>query len=535
MSKTILHGIDARKALVSGVGKLAEAVQVTLGPKGRNVVIGQSFGAPTITKDGVSVAKEITLPLTQEQVGVKMVQVAATQTAELAGDGTTTATILTARIVHSGMKMVAAGANPMDLKKGIEKAVASVSIQLKELSKPIENNFELIQQIATVSCNGDKEIGELIAQAIEHVGHEGIITVEEAKGIDTTVKYVEGIQIDKGYLSPFFITDRSKMQVVLEHPLVLLYNNKINSLQEMLPMLEKVASHNRSLLIIAEEIENQAISTMVINKLRGVLQIAAIKAPGFGEQRNELLDDIAVLLGSQVISAETGTKLELVELNDLGQAEKVIINKDKTTFINCSGPEAAIKERLDLLRTQLKNSDSKYNNEKLTQRIAKLSGGVAILYIGASTETALKEKKDRIEDALNATKAAVLEGIVPGGGVAYIRCIPGLESIKAMNEDEKAGIMIVRNALKEPIKQMAKNAGLSGSVIAEKVGENQHDFGFNMQTETYENLLKSGIIDPCKVMRVALENAASIAGLLITTECLIYETHKKQKTEETYY
>jgi chaperonin GroEL len=523
MSKEIYFGTDARDALKKGVDALANAVKVTLGPKGRNVVIGKPYGSPTMTKDGVSVAKEIELKNPAENMGAQMVKEVATKTAELAGDGTTTATVLAQAIVSIGLKNVTAGANPMEIKKGIENAVETVVSHLKKLSKQFGNDFQLIEQIATVSANGDITIGKLIAEAVEKVGKEGVITIEEAKGLDTSVKVVDGMQIDRGYLSPYFVTNGEKLEVEFNDPYILISDKKISSIKDLLPILEKVSESGKPLLIIAEDIEGEALSTLVINKLRGALKTVAIKAPGFGDRRKEMLEDIAVLVGATVISEEKGMKMEDISLESLGTAGRILIDKDSTTFINGSGSEENIKARVVQLKGQLENSTSDYDREKLQERLAKLSGGVAILYVGAASELEMKEKKDRVDDALSATRAAIEEGIVPGGGIAYIRCIAALDNLKGENEDQNTGINIIKKALEAPLKQIVRNSGLSGSVIIEKVKTETGDYGFNARTEKFEQLYKSGVIDPTKVCRVALENAASIAGIMLTTECLIFD------------
>ncbi|MFT6807745.1 MAG: chaperonin GroEL [Saprospiraceae bacterium] len=523
MAKQIFFGTEARNALKNGVDALANAAKVTLGPKGRNVVIGKSYGAPTITKDGVTVAKEVELKNPAENMGAQMVKEVASKTADLAGDGTTTATVLAQAIMTVGLKNVAAGANPMDLKRGIDLAVKQVIIELKKQSKQVGDDFQLIKQIATVSANGDATIGKLIAEAVEKVGKEGVITVEEAKGIDTSVKVVEGMQLDRGYISPYFVTNAEKMEAQFENPYVLLYDKKISGIKDLLPILEKVSQAGRPLLIIAEDVDSDALSTLVVNKLRGSLKIVAIKAPGFGDRRKELLEDIAILIGGTVISEETGFKLESTELESLGTVEKVIVDKDTTTLVNGGGIKQKITARVSQLKAQIESTSSDYEKEKLKERLAKLSGGVAVLYVGATTEVEMKEKKDRVDDALNATKAAVEEGIVPGGGVAFIRGISAIESLKGENEDQNTGVSIIKKALEEPLRQIVRNAGLSGSVIIEKVKEGKADYGFNARNEQYENLYESGVIDPTKVTRIALENAASIAGLMLTTECLIFE------------
>lgn len=528
MAKEIYFGTEARDALKNGVDALANAVKVTLGPKGRNVVLGKSYGPPSITKDGVSVAKEVELKNPAENMGAQMVKEVASKTADLAGDGTTTATVLAQAIVTVGLKNVTAGANPMDLKKGIDMAVVQVIAQLKKQSKKVGDNFQLIEQIATVSANGDATIGKLIAEAVQKVGKEGVITVEEAKGIDTSVKVVEGMQLDRGYISPYFINNSEKMEAQLEDPYVLLCDKKISSIKDLLPILEKVSETGKPMLIIAEDVDSNALSTLVVNQIRGSLKIAAIKAPGFGDRRKEVLEDIAILVGGTVISEETGLKLENIELDSLGTVEKVIVDKDTTTLVHGNGSKEKIKARVNQLKAQMESTTSDYDKEKLQERLAKMSGGVAVLYVGAASELEMKEKKDRVDDALSATKAAVEEGIVPGGGVAFIRGIAAIESLKGENEDQNTGIAIIRKSLEEPLRQIVRNAGLSGSVIVEKVKAGKADYGFNAQNEKYENLYESGVIDPAKVTRIALENAASIAGLLLTTECLIFEKPKEE-------
>jgi chaperonin GroEL len=525
-SKVLTFDIEARDRLKKGVDQLANAVKVTLGPKGRNVVIEKKFGSQQVTKDGVTVAKEIELPDPLENVGAQMVKEVASKTADNAGDGTTTATVLAQSIVNVGLKNVTAGANPMDLKRGIDKAVAKVVEHLKKQSVSVGDDYLKIEQVATISANNDNEIGKLIAEAMKKVKKEGVITVEEAKGIETTVEVVEGMQFDRGYISPYFITDPEKMEAVLENPLILITDRKVSTMKDLLPILEPVAQNGRSLLIIAEDVEGEALATLVVNKLRGSLKIAAVKAPGFGDRRKEMLEDIAILTGGVVISEEKGLRLDSAKMDMLGRAEKVTIDKENTTIVNGGGKKEAIDKRVAQIRTQIENTTSDYDREKLQERLAKLAGGVAVLYVGAATETEMKEKKDRVDDALSATRAAVEEGIVPGGGVAYIRAIEALENLKGNNEDETTGIQIVKRAIEEPLRQIVANAGLEGSVIVQKVKEGKGDFGYNAQTNNYENLFQSGVIDPTKVTRVALENAASIAGLLLTTECVI--TEKKE-------
>jgi len=526
-AKVLKFEIDARDQLKKGVDQLANAVKITLGPKGRNVVIEKKFGSPQITKDGVSVAKEIELEDAFENVGAQMVKEVASKTADDAGDGTTTATVLAQAIVHVGLKNVTAGANPMDLKRGIDKGVAKVVENLKKQSISVGDDYKKIEQVATISANGDSEIGKLIAEAMKKVKKEGVITVEEAKGIETNVEIVEGMQFDRGYISPYFITDPEKMESVLENPFILITDRKISTMKDLLPILEPVAQAGRSLLIIAEDVEGEALATLVVNKLRGSLKIAAVKAPGFGDRRKEMLEDIAILTGGIVISEEKGLRLDAAKMDMLGKAEKVTIDKENTTIVNGAGKKESIDKRVAQIRTQIDNPTSDYDREKLQERLAKLAGGVAVLYVGAATETEMKEKKDRVDDALSATRAAVEEGIVPGGGVAYIRAIEALEGLKGSNEDETTGIQIVKRAIEEPLRQIVANAGMEGSVIVQKVKEGKGDFGYNAQTDKYENLYQSGVIDPTKVTRVALENAASIAGMLLTTECVI--TEKKEE------
>lgn len=525
-AKELKFNIDARDQLKKGVDQLANAVKITLGPKGRNVVIEKKFGAPQITKDGVSVAKEIELEDAFENVGAQMVKEVASKTADDAGDGTTTATVLAQSIVTVGLKNVTAGANPMDLKRGIDKGVAKVIENLKKQSISVGDDYQKIEQVATISANGDNEIGKLIAEAMKKVKKEGVITVEEAKGIDTTVEIVEGMQFDRGYISPYFITDPEKMEADLENPYILITDRKISTMKDLLPVLEPVAQAGRSLLIIAEDVEGEALATLVVNKLRGSLKIAAVKAPGFGDRRKEMLEDIAILTGGVVISEEKGLRLDAAKMEMLGKSEKITIDKENTTIVNGAGSKDTISKRVAQIRTQIENTTSDYDREKLQERLAKLAGGVAVLYVGAATETEMKEKKDRVDDALSATRAAVEEGIVPGGGVAYIRAIQVLDKLKGDNEDETTGIQIVKRAIEEPLRQIVENAGLEGSVIVQKVKEGKGDFGYNAQNDKYENLYQSGVIDPTKVTRVALENAASIAGMLLTTECVI--TEKKE-------
>ncbi|MFK7781897.1 chaperonin GroEL [Psychroserpens sp.] len=523
MAKDIKFDIEARDGLKRGVDALANAVKVTLGPKGRNVIIGRSFGAPQVTKDGVSVAKEIELENELENMGAQMVKEVASKTNDLAGDGTTTATVLAQAIVKEGLKNVAAGANPMDLKRGIDKAVKAITENLDKQSKKVGNSSEMIKQVASISANNDDTIGELIAQAFGKVGKEGVITVEEAKGTDTYVDVVEGMQFDRGYLSPYFVTDSDKMIADLENPYILLFDKKIANLQEILPILEPVAQSGRPLLIIAEDVEGQALATLVVNKLRGGLKIAAVKAPGFGDRRKAMLEDIAILTGGTVISEERGFSLENADLSMLGTAESVMIDKDNTTIVNGSGKSSDIKARVNQIKAQIESTTSDYDKEKLQERLAKLAGGVAVLYVGAASEVEMKEKKDRVDDALHATRAAVEEGIVAGGGVALVRAIKSLEKITTENLDETTGIQIVARAIESPLRTIVSNAGGEGSVVISKVMEGKKDFGFDAKTETYVNMLKAGIIDPKKVTRIALENAASVSGMILTTECALVD------------
>ena len=521
MAKDIYFDVEARDKLKKGVDALANAVKVTLGPKGRNVVIGKKFGAPQITKDGVSVAKEIELKDAIENMGAQMVKEVASKTADIAGDGTTTATVLAQAIIGAGLKNVAAGANPMDLKRGIDKAVAEVVKNLKKLSKEVGKDNDKIKQIATISANNDETIGALIAEAMKVVGNDGVITVEEAKGTETEVRTVEGMQFDRGYLSPYFVTNTEKMITEMEKPMILIYDKKISNMKELLPILEPVVQSGRGLLIIAEDVDGEALATLVVNRLRGSLKIAAVKAPGFGDRRKAMLEDIAILTGGQVISEERGFTLENATLDMLGTAEKVEIDKDNTTIVNGAGKKADITARVNQIKAQIESTTSDYDREKLQERLAKLAGGVAVLYVGAPTEVEMKEKKDRVDDALAATRAAVEEGIVPGGGVALIRSIETLDKLKGDNEDELTGIQIVKRAAEEPLRQIIANAGGEGAVIVQKVREGKDDFGYNARTETFEKLYKAGVIDPTKVTRIAVENAASIASMLLTTECVI--------------
>lgn len=527
MAKEIKFDIESRDALKRGVDALANAVKVTLGPKGRNVVIEKSFGAPHVTKDGVSVAKEIELEDKVENMGAQMVKEVASKTNDIAGDGTTTATVLAQAIVREGLKNVAAGANPMDLKRGIDKAVTAVVASLKSQSQVVGDSSEKIKQVAAISANNDDTIGSLIAEAYGKVGKEGVITVEEAKGTDTTVDVVEGMQFDRGYQSPYFVTNPEKMVAELENPYILLVEKKISSMKELLPVLEPVAQAGKSLLIISEEVEGEALATLVVNKLRGSLKIAAVKAPGFGDRRKAMLEDIAILTGGQVISEERGFTMENATLEMLGTAEKVSIDKDNTTIVNGGGDEAQIKGRVNQIKAQMETTTSDYDREKLQERLAKLAGGVAVLYVGAASEVEMKEKKDRVDDALHATRAAVEEGIVPGGGVALVRAISAI-NVEGSNLDETTGIKIVKRAIEEPLRQIVANAGGEGSVIVAKVAEGSGDFGFNAKNDEYVNMYEAGIIDPTKVVRVALENAASVSGMLLTTECVITEVKKDE-------
>jgi chaperonin GroEL len=529
MAKQLFFDIEARNKMKKGVDILANAVKVTLGPKGRNVVLEKKFGAPSITKDGVTVAKEIELEDPIENMGAQMVKEVASKTADIAGDGTTTATVLAQSIISEGLKNVAAGANPMDLKRGIDKAVEKVVASLSAQSQTIGNDKNKIEQVASVSANNDANIGKLIAQAFGKVGKEGVITVEEAKGTDTTVEVVEGMQFDRGYISPYFVTNSEKMEAELQNPYILIYDKKISAMKDILHILEKVAQSGRPLLIIAEDLEGEALATLVVNKLRGTIKVAAVKAPGFGDRRKEMLQDIAILTKGIVISEEQGYKLESADLNYLGTAASVTIDKDNTTVVGGKGKKEDITARVNQIKAQIESTTSDYDKEKLQERLAKLSGGVAVLYIGAATEMEMKEKKDRVDDALHATRAAVEEGIVPGGGIAYIRAIESLEKLKGANEDETTGIAIVKRALEEPIRQIVINSGVEGSIVVQKVKEGKADFGYNARTDQYENLLKAGVIDPTKVTRIALENAASIAGMLLTTECVIADKPKKEE------
>ena len=523
MAKNIIFNTESRDALKRGVDALANAVKVTLGPKGRNVVIGKSFGGPIITKDGVTVAKEIELKDVVENMGAQMVKEVASNTNNLAGDGTTTATVLAQAIITAGLKNVAAGANPMDVKRGIDKAVKVLIKDIKSQAQAVGNSYEKIEQIASISANNDNVIGSLIAEAMKKVKTEGVITVEEAKGTETHVEVVEGMQFDRGYLSPYFITDAEKMEANMENPFILIYDKKISAMKDLLPILEQTAKAGRPLVIIAEDVDGEALSTLVVNKIRGALKVSAVKAPGFGDRRKAMLEDIAILTNGTVVSEERGFKLESTTLEMLGTAEKITINKDNTTIVNGAGDSNTIKARINQIKAQIESSTSDYDKEKLQERLAKLAGGVAVLYVGAPTEVEMKEKKDRVYDALAATRAAVEEGIVPGGGVAIIRATDKLAKLKGDNDDEQTGINIITRAAEEPLRQIVENAGLEGSVIVAKVREGKGDFGFNAKTEVYENLYKAGVIDPAKVVRIALENAASVAGMLLTTECVIAE------------
>ncbi|GDX41570.1 MAG: chaperonin GroEL [Bacteroidota bacterium] len=530
MAKQIFFDIEARNKMKRGVDTLANAVKVTLGPKGRNVVIEKKFGAPQVTKDGVTVAKEIELEDPIENMGAQMVKEVASKTADIAGDGTTTATVLAQAIIGEGLKMVAAGANPMDLKRGIDKAVSIVVESLRDQSQTVGSDGKKIQQVATISANNDETVGKLIAEAFAKVGKEGVITVEEAKGTDTTVDVVEGMQFDRGYISPYFVTNSEKMEAELQNPYILIYDKKISSMKDILHILEKVAQGGRPLLIIAEDLEGEALATLVVNKLRGTLKVAAVKAPGFGDRRKEMLQDIAILTKGIVVSEEQGFKLENADISYLGQAASVTIDKDNTTIVGGKGKKEDITARVNQIKAQIETTTSDYDKEKLQERLAKLSGGVAVLYVGAATEVEMKEKKDRVDDALHATRAAVEEGIVPGGGVAFIRAIEKLEAkVKGQIEDEQTGMAIVRRALEEPVRILTANAGIDGSIVVQKIKDGKGDFGFNARTETYDNMFKAGVIDPTKVSRVALENAASIAAMLLTTECVVADKPKKEE------
>ena len=521
MAKEIKFNIKAREELKNGVDALADAVKVTLGPKGRNVIIEKKFGAPHITKDGVSVAREIELEDPFQNMGAQLVKEVASKTGDDAGDGTTTATVLAQSIIAVGLKNVAAGANPMDLKRGIDKAVTAVVAEIKEMAEEVGDDFKKIEDVARVSANNDETIGRLIAEAMQKVKKEGVITVDEAKGTETTIDIVEGMQFDRGYISPYFVTNTEKMECVMDAPYILLYDKKISNLKDLLPVLEASAQSGRPLLIIAEDVDQEALATLVVNRLRGSLKICAVKAPGFGDRRKEMLEDIAILTGGTVISEEKGMQLSTATLQDLCTAEKVTVNKETSTIVNGAGNKDAIAARVAQIKSQIETTTSDYDREKLQERLAKLAGGVAVLHIGAPSEVEMKEKKDRVDDALSATRAAIAEGIVPGGGVAYIRCLAALKDLKGDNDDEQTGIAIVERAIEEPLRQIAANAGVEGAVVVQKVSEGKGDFGYNARTDKYENLLAAGVIDPAKVTRVALENAASIAGMFLTTECVI--------------
>jgi chaperonin GroEL len=529
MSKQLFFNTDARAKMKRGVDVLANAVKVTLGPKGRNVVLEKKFGSPAVTKDGVTVAKEIELEDPIENMGAQMVKEVASKTADVAGDGTTTATVLAQSIITEGLKNVAAGANPMDLKRGIDKAVDLVVANLKKQSSTVGNDTKKIEQVASISANNDSEIGKLIAEAMQKVGKDGVITVEEARGTETSIELVEGMQFDRGYISPYFVTNADKMEAELQAPYILIYDKKISAMKDILHILEKVAQQGAPLVIISEDLEGEALATLVVNKLRGTLKVAAVKAPGFGDRRKEMLQDIAILTKGIVISEEQGYKLENADLGYLGRAERVTIDKDNTTIVGGKGKKDDINARIAQIKAQIETTTSDYDKEKLQERLAKLSGGVAVLNVGAATEVEMKEKKDRVDDALHATRAAVEEGIVPGGGIAYIRAIESLDKVKGENFDETTGVAIVRRALEEPLRTIVSNAGIEGSIVVQKVKEGKLDFGYNARTDKYENLFKAGVIDPTKVSRVALEHAASIAGMLLTTECVIADKPKKEE------
>ena len=527
MAKEIKFNNEAREELKKGVDTLADAVKVTLGPKGRNVIIDKKFGAPHITKDGVTVAREVELQDPMQNIGAQLVKEVASKTGDDAGDGTTTATVLAQAIINVGLKNVTAGANPMDLKRGIDKAVEAVVAQIKAMAQPVGDDFKKIEDVARISANNDDKIGRLIAEAMKKVKKEGVITVDEAKGTETTIDIVEGMQFDRGYISPYFVTDTEKMECVMDSPYILIYDKKISNLKDMLPILEATAQSGRPLLIIAEDVDQEALATLVVNRLRGSLKICAVKAPGFGDRRKEMLEDIAVLTGGTVISEEKGMQLATATLTDLGRAEKVTVNKENTTIVNGSGTKEAIAARVAQIRAQIEQTTSDYDREKLQERLAKLAGGVAVLHIGAPSEVEMKEKKDRVDDALSATRAAIAEGIVPGGGVAYIRSLNAVAELRGANDDEQTGIEIVLRAIEEPLRQIASNAGVEGAVVVQKVREGADDFGYNARTDTYENLHAAGVIDPAKVTRVALENAASIAGMFLTTECVIADVKEE--------
>ena len=530
MAKDIKFNLEARDLMKQGVDQLANAVKVTLGPKGRNVIIEKKFGAPQITKDGVTVAKEVELADAFQNAGAQLVKSVASKTGDDAGDGTTTATVLAQAIVREGLRNVAAGANPMDLKRGIDKAVGVVVEEIKKMSEQVGSDYQKIEQVATVSANNDPEIGKLLADAMGKVSKDGVITIEEAKGRDTTIGVVEGMQFDRGYLSPYFVTDTEKMECVMENPYILIYDKKISNLKDFLPILEPAVQTGRPLLVIAEDVESEALTTLVVNRLRTQLKICAVKAPGFGDRRKAMLQDIATLTGGLVISEDTGLKLEQATIDMLGSSDKVTISKDNTTIVNGHGQSELIKDRINQIKNEIQNTTSDYDKEKLQERLAKLAGGVAVLYVGAPSEVEMKEKKDRVDDALCATRAAIEEGIIPGGGVAYIRAQKALETLKGENADEQTGIQIIRRAIEEPLRQIVENAGLEGSVVVNEVRNGQGDYGYNARADKYENLKASGIIDPAKVTRVALENAASIAGMFLTTECVICEA-KEEKPE----
>ena len=523
MAKEIKFNIEAREELKKGVDALADAVKVTLGPKGRNVIISKQFGAPHITKDGVTVAREVELDEPFRNMGAQLVKEVASKTGDDAGDGTTTATVLAQAIIAVGLKNVTAGANPMDLKRGIDKAVAAVVEGIREMSQEVGDDFKKIEDVARVSANNDEKIGRLIAEAMEKVKKEGVITVDEAKGTETTIEVVEGMQFDRGYISPYFVTDTEKMECVMDSPFILLHDKKISNLKDILPVLEATAQSGRPLLIIAEDVDQDALAALVVNRLRGSLKVCAVKAPGFGDRRKEMLEDIAILTGGTVISEEKGMKLDQATMQDLGHANTVTVNKENTTIVNRDGDKERIAGRVAQIKAQIAQTTSDYDREKLQERLAKLAGGVAVLHVGAPSEVEMKEKKDRVDDALSATRAAIAEGIVPGGGVAYIRCLARLRDLKGANDDEQTGIAIVERAIEEPLRQIAANAGVEGAVVVQKVSEGSGDYGYNARTDTYENLLTAGVIDPAKVTRVALENAASIAGMFLTTECVIAE------------
>ena len=527
MAKEIKFNNEAREELKKGVDTLADAVKVTLGPKGRNVIIDKKFGAPHITKDGVTVAREVELQDPMQNMGAQLVKEVASKTGDDAGDGTTTATVLAQAIINVGLKNVTAGANPMDLKRGIDKAVEAVVAQIKAMAQPVGDDFKKIEDVARISANNDDKIGRLIAEAMKKEKKEGVITVDEAKGTETTIEVVEGMQFDRGYISPYFVTDTEKMECVMDSPYILIYDKKISNLKDMLPILEATAQSGRPLLIIAEDVDQEALATLVVNRLRGSLKICAVKAPGFGDRRKEMLEDIAVLTGGTVISEEKGMQLATATLTDLGRAEKVTVNKENTTIVNGSGAKEAIAARVAQIRAQIEQTTSDYDREKLQERLAKLAGGVAVLHIGAPSEVEMKEKKDRVDDALSATRAAIAEGIVPGGGVAYIRSLNAVAELRGANDDEQTGIEIVLRAIEEPLRQIASNAGVEGAVVVQKVREGADDFGYNARTDTYENLHAAGVIDPAKVTRVALENAASIAGMFLTTECVIADVKEE--------